>query len=168
VAVKKLRWKKSLVEICTPLHCHHDVKGYSHGELAVHKIPCSKPIAYTITHIKTGMRVNGRNQAPYRTLKEAKEFVARMLQYDTWYIEGAEWGDLSKVKPERIMALSLVVQGLLQEDGYKIDKAVYNPTDKETVLHKCDCGKIAQRYILAIGSKWKHKCLSCEPHTEIK
>lgn len=163
----KLKWKKGLINLCTPLLKRHVVKGYIHGELGVYKVPGSKPTQWSITHITTGMNCLTGVWIAFMKMVEVKEFASKLLASDTWYIEGAEWGDLSQVSDARIASVCEVLASTLEAEGYKVDTRKYDPADKEVVLHMCtDCGKIAKRYILAIGDKWKHKCLDCEPYTK--
>ena len=171
--MKPLKWKKGELNICTPSLGCKVVKGYKYGELGVHRIPelggikhGAKDPAWSITHLTTGCGISAINQPPFKTLADAKEFASRLMQSDTWYIEGAEFGNTDRVKPGRILALVKVLKTLLIEDGYASSLVGNEQGIRETVLHMCDCGKIAERYILAIGNKWKHRCLECEPHTK--
>ncbi len=161
--MKKLKWKRCKIDLCTPLLKRHVVMGYVHGELGVHKAPGSKPAFWGITHIKTGMNATHGMRRSFRTMAEVKEFATRMLARDTWYIEGAVWGDA--VDHSRVNNLNKMLCGLLEEDGYTPDLRKYNPVDTETTLHMCSCGKIAERYIRSLGKdRWAHKCLECEPY----
>lgn len=161
----KLKWKKGTINLCTPLLKRHVVKGYIHGQLGVYKEPDSKPTQWGITHIKTGLNAIHGMRRSFRLMTEVKEFASRMMKEDSWYIEGAVWGDA--VDHNRTNSLAKVLCGLLDEDGYKADYRKYNPADKEVVRYLCSCGKAAERYILSIGKKkWAHRCLECEPHVK--
>ncbi len=163
--MKKLKWKKAVVQTVTPFLKHHDVKGYTCGELAVHKLPNSKPTAWSITHVKTGMGIWSAHQAPFRTMVEVKEFARQLLTFDTWYIENAGWGDLPESTDDRVKSLQLVLRTVLHTNGYKEDYRRFSPTDNPKPVYLCKCGKIGDRYMLTISKeKWRHFCLDCEPH----
>ena len=161
--MKKLKWKKGKVDICTPFLKIHRVKGYICGWLGVHKIPDSKPTAWSITHMVTGLGVVHSLPA-FRTMAQVKEFGALLLADDNWFIEGAEWGDVNNVG--RSIELWDILHRVKVECGYvpPTDKLPASERDKER--HICSCGKIAQRYMLSTDrqEKWKHYCLQCKPY----
>jgi hypothetical protein len=169
--MKKLKWKKAKVELCTTFRKVHIVDGYECGFLAIHKIPESddkrsaKDPNWTITHIKTGLGIWCQCQPPFRTLVEAKDFAGKLMNGDTWFIEGAKFGDTGNTG--RVNELAKKFIEALTEEGYKKDTRKHSHDDKSKEIYKCDdCGRIADRYILSLDrkKKWVHRCLECEPH----
>lgn len=161
----KLKWKKTKVKMVTPLKKHHDVKGYAHGELAVHRIPDTKPQIWGITHIKTGMNVTHGLRITFPRMADVKEFARQLLSFDSWYIENSAWGDLSKSNPDRIKSLYQVLRVVLTTNGYKSDTRVFSKHDNPKPVWVCECGKMSHRYMVSSAKeKWGHFCLECQPH----
>ncbi len=163
--LKKLKWKKGNVDSCTPFKKIHRVKGYIHAGLGVHKIPSSKPTAWTITHMVTGMGVV-HDIPVFRIMADVKEFASKLLEHDDWIIEGAEWGSYNNYN--RVIELSAILRQVQLESGFEINTKKMRYADEKKERHLCDCGKIAQRYVLSMDrtKKWVHKCLECEPYDE--
>lgn len=161
--MKKLKWKKCAVHMCTPFLKRHIVRGYVSGYLAVHKLPDSKPTAWSITHIQTGLGVVHSLPA-FRTMAEVKAFGALLLVHDNWFIEGATWG--SNNNDVRTIELWDILHRAKVECGFVLptEKPLKSESDKERYI--CGCGKIATRYILSTDrrKRWEHKCLTCEPY----
>ncbi len=165
----KLKWRKALIHCCTTLGKRHVFKGYSCGELGIYKLPDSKPVSWGIQHIKSGMYVSSRRKVPCRTMAEVKDLAGRLMAKDTWYIEGAEWGDLSKVDESRLDNLAKLYMEVLYDEGYKKSEAGCEHKTKVITAYLCDCGKMASRYMLSSDKKhrWKHYCLECQPYKEV-
>ncbi len=161
----KLKWKKGNVDSCTPFRKIHRVKGYIHKGLGVHKIPSSKPAAWTITHMVTGMGV-AHSISGFRIMADVKEFATRLLRDDDWIIKGAEWGSYNN--EERVKELSVILRQTLKEFGYQTHTEKVCEVDSKKERYLCDCGKIAERYVMSMDreKKWEHKCLSCKPYDE--
>ncbi len=163
--VSKLKWKKGLIKLCTPLLKAHDVLGYTHGQLAVHKRPGMNPLQWGITHIITGMDVMTHAGIAIMRFADVKSFAAELLESDTWHIEGAGWG--VRGEPGRHKALQEILKRVLESHGYRVDTRKYSHADREVVRNMCQrCGALSDRYILSLDKKrkWEHLCTSCEPH----
>lgn len=157
--------KKQVIDIITPLGASVRVPAYVEGCLAVHKIPYTEKVAWSISHVQTGMGVCHK-AAPFTTMKEGRKVAEVLLASDSdmWEIEGAAWGDVSDVKKERLQQLW---------DIFHKDNSVVATKRKKSSVAKqspriCICGKPAERYMLNSYGGWHHYCLDCQPYEDLR
>lgn len=100
--------KRRVIEICTPLGAGVKVIGHCMGNLAVHRIPNTEKMAWTISHIPTGHGIV-HGIAPFKTRDKASEVAVKLLGRDDWHIEGATWGYIPPSAYQRIAKLSKVI-----------------------------------------------------------
>ena len=146
----KFKWKKGTINLCTPFNKVHIVNGYVCGMLAIHKIPeiddvkhGAKDNVWTITQVQTGLGIWARRQPPFRTLAEAKDFAGRLMLSDTWYIEGATFGDGGG---DRIKALEKVFADELIREFYFPSMRESDPLANPKEQYVCGtCGEASER-----------------------
>ena len=108
--------KKQTIEICTPLGASIKVKAYTQGNLAVHKIPYSDKIAWTITHIPSGYGIV-HEIAPFSTRKEAGIVASKLLEIDDWCLGIAKWGCIPYSASQRVNELFEIFKSAIIRHG---------------------------------------------------